>query len=63
MGRQQEAHGSIMNRATETVQTLHVFTKEIVLSRRMVTPDDQQALLDVGCKQRHLREVVIGVAH
>lgn len=31
--------------------------------RRMVTPDDPQALLDAGCKQRHLREVVIGVAH
>lgn len=45
------------------LQALHVFTKEMVLKRGMVTEADQQALLDAGYEQRHLLEVVIGIAH
>ena len=35
----------------------------MVLMHGTVTPKDQQALLDIDYEQRHLLEVVIGVAH
>ncbi len=45
------------------LQALHIFTKELVLKRGVVTIADQQALLNSGYERHHLLEVVIGISH
>ena len=49
--------------ADTKLQALNTFTVQVVRSRGWVTDDDVQAFLDAGYTQRHILEVVLGLAH
>ena len=45
------------------LEALRTFTIRVVQKRGWVTDDDVQAFLDAGYTQRHILEVIVGMAH